>query len=181
MMNPDAEVRMRDDDGGPEVGNSPRPRARAGLALALVLPLLAACSTGGEEVESGLTAERFTEVVESLREAERSLPDGDSAAALFAERRDEILARYEVTEEQLRAYVRARSRDVEGLRELWDTLSARLRYVPGQDAPPEDTLPGDAPVDTPAVDTLGSDTIPGDDARGDALRPDTLEGGLRVR
>jgi hypothetical protein len=181
MMNPDAEMRMRDDDGGPRVGAGPRPRGRARLALALALPLLAACSTGGEEVEGGLTAERFTEVVESLREAERSLPDGDSAAALFAERRDEILARYEVTEEQLRAYVRARARDAEGLRELWDTLSERLRYVPGQDSLSEDTLPVDAPGDTLAADSLDSDTIPGDSAPGDSLRADTLEGGLRVR
>lgn len=118
----------------------------------------------------------FVEIVRSLREAERAIPESDSALALFEARRAEILAEHGVSEEDLQAFLRSRRDDVEALQETWDTISERLRYVPGADTLPSDTLPADTlPSDTLATDSVPGDTMPTDPASSGTVRPRAVE------
>ena len=126
-------------------------RRRAPLPLILLLAASASC--GGEEasgepvepVEAAepvdLTSEEFVEVMVELRETERALADEDSAQQRFTERKAEILERYRTNEEELQAFVRASSRDLQGVAEIWEEISARLRRPSVSDSVSPDSTP----------------------------------------
>lgn len=103
-----------------------------GLAM-LVVPGLA-CGQGESTAAPGLTVETFAEVVIALREAERGLAESDSAGTIFAERKAQILARYDTSEEELRTFLVDHGADLETLRQAWDSISERLKHVPAADS-----------------------------------------------
>lgn len=106
-------------------------------------PLLAGCGEGGtDSAEDGLTAAEFVEIVTALREAEREVALEDSARALFAERKAEILERRDVTEAELRAFVVALGQDPARLEQVWDTIAERLKYLPEEREPVQREIQG---------------------------------------
>lgn len=94
----------------------------------LAVLLLTACR-GGDTTASAsvLTDDDFIEVMVELREAERAVEAADSAAELFATRKAGILEQHGTTEDEIRAYVQAASRDLRALDETWNEISERLR------------------------------------------------------
>lgn len=111
-----------------------RGERRLGLACGAVVlsALLAGCGVdrptrAGETI----TPEAFVEAYVELRRAAREV---DSAA--WESRKREILEARGLTEEALEAFVEARGADVVFLRQLWDTVQARLERadsIPGGD------------------------------------------------
>jgi hypothetical protein len=97
--------------------------------------------------DGGLTKAQFVDVIVALREAEREIIQevaGDSAHIEFAQRKDEILERHGVSEEDLRQFV-ARHRDRPALvTDAWDQIAQRLgvrtedimESLPGMEALP---------------------------------------------
>jgi hypothetical protein len=94
-----------------------------------------ACDDRGSTAEPGLTAEDFVAIVVALREAQREVVLEDSAMALFAERKAEILSRHGTTEEELRAFLQEQGKDPDALRQSWDSIAERLKHVPPEDSP----------------------------------------------
>lgn len=147
-------------------GAGPVAPARALIALLAVAMLGAGCmqETGStDDAREELTSEEFVAIVTALREAERDVAQEDSAAALFAERKAEILARHERSEAELRAFLVNHGEDVPALQEVWDTIAQRLKYAPGEIGEPEEpgepAAPGEpgeraAPEAAPAKDVL---------------------------
>lgn len=103
--------------------------AAALLGSAAVLGT-AACGEPSTSETEALAPPAFIEVVVELREAERELAAADSAAERFAERKDEILSRHEVTEEDLRRFLVRHEQDLALLQEVWDSINQRLKHVP---------------------------------------------------
>ena len=106
-----------------------------GLALCIVLLPAAGCS-GESRAErgQGLTRERFIELIVELREAERSVAGEDSALALFAVRKAEILERHGTSEAEVRTFVEASARDLRTLSSTWEEIADRLRQPPTEDS-----------------------------------------------
>lgn len=104
-----------------------------GLTLSTVPAL--ACDEGKTTAETGLMAEDFVAIVVALREAEREVTNEDSAIALFAERKAQILSRHGTTEEELRAFLLGHGDDPDALRQSWDGIAERLKHVPPEDGP----------------------------------------------
>lgn len=122
-------------------GRGGRTYRRWGVVALLAFTALAAgCRQAPDpaaEAEVAVTEEEFIEMVVALREAERAVAGEDSAAAEFAERKAEIFARHGVTESDLRRFIARRGGNVDALRELWDTISDRLKHVPEGSEDPE--------------------------------------------
>ncbi|HEX2081833.1 MAG TPA: hypothetical protein VHG08_29275 [Longimicrobium sp.] len=126
---------------------------RTAFISAIVLSL-AAC--GGDDEPAGvISREKFVRA----NVAVRSL--GDDAPA---ERRAEVLRRHGVTERQMKAWVRAQSRDPETLARAWEEIAFKLDSIgglpPGGVRPPSagGTLPPSAggtppPPPPPSVQT----------------------------
>lgn len=109
-----------------------RPPILGVLALLCVLTPVAACGVSGSESgQAVLTRSEFIDVMVALRstrldlEGLRELPDSVRESR-FVERRDSILRERDITEEELYAFV-ARHPDLEYQKEVWDTISERLR------------------------------------------------------
>lgn len=119
---------------------SPEPRVRVRRRLGLLgLPcvllaagLLGGCRASDATAEAEVTRSEFVEIVTALRQAERAVAQEESAESLYAERKSEILARYDVTESNLRAFVERLQEDPAELQAVWDTISQRLKHVPGE-------------------------------------------------
>jgi hypothetical protein len=79
--------------------------------------------------DGGLNKAQFVDVIVALREAEREIIQevtSDSAHIEFAQRKDEILRRHGVSEEDLHQFV-ARHRDRPALvTDAWDQIAQRL-------------------------------------------------------
>lgn len=93
------------------------------LTIATLLLLLAVAACGDSPATTEVSDERFIEVVVQLRRAAMETmgsPDG------FEARRDAVLRDAGVTEEQLRAYVETRGRDLDRMAEIWETINTRL-------------------------------------------------------
>lgn len=86
--------------------------------------------------ETGLTSEEFVEVIVELREAERAVLEEDSAQEMFVRRKTEILERHGTSEEEIRAFVAAASRDLPRLEAVWEEISSRLRRAGGPETVP---------------------------------------------
>lgn len=91
-------------------------------ALVVVLGfVVAACAGDGSTV--GLSDERFIETMVELRRAAITVgPD----TVQFEQRRQAILKEQGVTEDELRTYVEANSRDLYHMAAVWDSISTRL-------------------------------------------------------
>jgi hypothetical protein len=90
---------------------------------AVMVVVLAFAGCGGGDAGTGITDERFVEVVVQLRRAaQQSHLDPEA----FAARREQILQEAGVTEEELRAYIDAHGRDLDHMAAIWDTINARL-------------------------------------------------------
>jgi hypothetical protein len=93
------------------------------IALLLLLPLLLAGGCRSDAGATGISDERFIDVVVQLRRAAHETRDEPAA---YAARRDAILREAGVTEEQLRAYVDVRGRDIDHMAQIWDSINTRL-------------------------------------------------------
>jgi hypothetical protein len=94
-----------------------------GMTRYLLLLLLLALSGCGRTDATGLSDERFIEVVVALRTAAddtRGDPSGYEA------RRTVILREAGVSEDELRAYVGRHSRDLHHMAEIWEAINERL-------------------------------------------------------
>lgn len=107
--------------------------SRCGILVLAIGALMSGCgdSDATAAAEEGVTAGEFVEIVTALREAEREVVRKDSAEALYAERKAEILGRHDATEADLRAFLERHGEDPAKLQEVWDTISQRLKHVPG--------------------------------------------------
>jgi hypothetical protein len=104
-----------------------RPR-RALLALGAALLLPVGCGDDdATATAAALTSEEFIEVIVELREAEREALETDSAAEVFARRKAEILERHRTSEDEIRAFAEAATRDLQGFTTTWEEISNRLR------------------------------------------------------
>lgn len=113
----------------------------AGLALvgACAALLAGGCANEPTTEEVGaLTPDAFVDVIVALREAERAAVAEDSAHLVFQARKEEILAEHDVTEEDVRDFVRLHEGDFALMDRLWDTIAQRLKYVPEADDPTPD-------------------------------------------
>lgn len=99
------------------------------VLVGLLLAVLSGCDREAGPEDAGLGVERFTDVVVELRQAERDLVASDSPEGAFDRRKSEILAEHDVTEEELREFLRSRT-DPAVLERLWDTVNVRLRGAP---------------------------------------------------
>jgi hypothetical protein len=95
---------------------------RAGVAIVLLAGtcVLGACR---REPPAPLPQEQFVEVMVALRRAALE----STAQADFETRKEAILRRARVTEEQLRAYARYGPRDGRALSDAYDSIAARLQ------------------------------------------------------
>jgi predicted outer membrane protein len=122
-------------------GHRPERRHAAALTVAgLLLLALGGCQRADRD-GTGLSTDRFADVVVAIREAELAAQYSDSAAAEFERRKAEILAEHDVTDAELRDYL-ARHDDVESLVEIWDTLNQRLKHVPPRHDPSLNEIDG---------------------------------------
>lgn len=122
----------------PPAGGGARPGRRTGR-LAALLAVLATLGCGRGEAtgaDTGLTSQEFVEVIVELREAERAVMEEDSAQEMFVRRKAEILERHGTSEEEIRAFVAAASRDLPRLEGVWEEISGRLRRAGEPDAVP---------------------------------------------
>ena len=104
-----------------------RPRPTL-VALGAALLLTIGCGDDDATASAvALTSEEFIEVIVELREAEREALETDSAAEVFARRKSEILAQHQTSEEELRAFAEAATRDLQGFAAIWEDISNRLR------------------------------------------------------
>lgn len=112
---------------------SARLSCRFGILVLSIAALGSGCgqSDATAAAEEGVTTGEFVEIVTALREAEREVVRKDSAEALYAERKAEILGRHDATEADLRAFLERHGEDPVKLQEVWDTISQRLKHVPG--------------------------------------------------
>lgn len=109
---------------------------RAILSVGLMVGVLAlpACRgessppTAAEDHGAPMTPDRFVEIVSAIRTAERETAEEDSAAALFEERRREILDRYGADAAMLEEFIRHHAEDTELLRTVWDQINERLKH-----------------------------------------------------
>jgi hypothetical protein len=85
-----------------------------------LLVSLAGCERASEP--AGLPQSRFIDVMVELRKAARGVQD----TAVFAARRQQVLADAGVTEEQLRAYLTTHIRDLDHLAAVWESINVRL-------------------------------------------------------
>jgi hypothetical protein len=92
-------------------------RAMVGVLVLVVV----ACAGDGSTV--GLSDERFIETMVELR---RAAITAGSDTAQFEQRRQAILNEQGVTEDELRTYVEANSRDLYHMAAVWDSISTRL-------------------------------------------------------
>jgi hypothetical protein len=115
-------------DANPSPSRSGR-RRRWVVGALLPLVLVGCDALAPTSRDGGLTKAQFVDVIVALREAEREIIQdvtSDSAHVAFAERRDEILQRHGVSEEDLRQFV-ARHRDRPALvTDAWDQIAQRL-------------------------------------------------------
>lgn len=101
-----------------------RLRTLALACVVLVTPLAVAC---GDQAESTLVSRaRFVDAyvdlrVTALRREDETLTDSARAA---------VLARHDVTEDQLLEFATAHGGDLEFMRDLWNEVEARLDSVP---------------------------------------------------
>jgi hypothetical protein len=111
--------------------SSPRPGAAPAWLLAILVLTAIACGEPGRGIVEGeITATEFIEVIVALRQAESELDRDappDSAAAAFARRRDEILARHGVTEAAVREFVARTHHRPDLVASIWDSINSRLR------------------------------------------------------
>ena len=153
-----------------------RPSWRLTRAVAILGLLLApACASDPADT---LDEQTFIDVIVELREADRevradSLPE-DSAVAAFEARRDSILDHYGVTPDQLRRFAERGVADLERMTEIWDTISQRLKHVPGR--PAADSVAAADSVDAPDAPPTRQPRVRPTDAppRPTSGRPDTL-------
>lgn len=130
------------------------------VVLSLVASLLIGCGGGGEAAAppDSLAPEAFIEIMVELREAEREVGTGDSAAASFARRRSAILERHSATEADIREFVAVHHGDFDVMSRVWEKINQRLKR-PRHPAP-DSTLDGGAdaapPADSPAGDSPSS-------------------------
>jgi len=97
-------------------------------AMVVVLGfVVAACAGDGSTV--GLSDERFIEAMVELR---RAAMTAGSDTVQFEQRRQAILNEQGVTEDELRRYVEANSRDLYHMAAVWDSISTRLAAPEGQ-------------------------------------------------
>ena len=89
------------------------------LLLGLAL-LLSGC---GEDSAFGASDERFVQTMVELR---RAALEAGTDTAEFMRLRSAVLEDQGVTEEELRAYVRARGGDPDHMAEVWDSVVSRL-------------------------------------------------------
>lgn len=94
------------------------------IMLALALGM-SACNADDEAF--GAEDEQFVETMVELRRA--AVTAGTDTARFEALRRSALEARG-VTEEELRAYVRARAGDLDHMASVWDSVAARLSLEP---------------------------------------------------
>jgi hypothetical protein len=88
-------------------------------ALLAVLTAASACGGEGRQGERTLSRDRFIETNVALRQIERSAENADSLRGV-------TLAEHGVTEEQMRAFVSARSDRPAELAEIWGEIHQRL-------------------------------------------------------
>jgi hypothetical protein len=156
-------------------------RARLWLAAALFPMAMVGCEALGPTArDGGVTRAAFIEVIVALREAERELvldESSDSAHIEFAHRKEDILQRHGVSEDDLRQFV-TRHRDRPAvMTEVWDQIAQRLGVrtedimegMPSMEALPDmGDLPGRG--DPPRVDeATRMDGLPREEV---PLRPD---------
>jgi hypothetical protein len=155
--------------------------ARLWLAAALFPMVIVGCDALDPTARDGaVTRAGFIEVIVALREAERELvrdESSDSAHIEFAQRKEDILQRHGVSEDDLRQFV-TRHRDRPSvMTEVWDQIAQRLGVrtedimegMPSMEALPDmGDLPGrgDPPrvEEAPRMDGPPQEDVP--------LRPD---------
>jgi hypothetical protein len=96
-----------------------------GLLSVLLVTVAAVCGCARDTDTTGLPQRRFIEVIVELR---RAAQDGETAQ--FAARKQQILEKAGVTEEQLRAYVKTHERDLEHMAAVWESINVRLTQPP---------------------------------------------------
>ncbi|MGI9181266.1 MAG: hypothetical protein ACR2H9_12310 [Longimicrobiaceae bacterium] len=115
-----------------------RCRLRRLMLVLLALLPLAACDRAGAPARRTVAAERFIEVNVALRQIDAEAPEADSARAA-------VLAEHGVTEEQMLAFVRARSDRPQELAQIWAEIQQRLEIaadtVQDEGIEEPDTLP----------------------------------------
>jgi hypothetical protein len=89
------------------------------LLILLVLATVSGCGRDPERGYATIPRERFIETNVALRQIDRAAPEADSLRA-------EVLAEHGVTEEDLRAFVIARSERPGELAAVWDEIRQRL-------------------------------------------------------
>jgi hypothetical protein len=92
------------------------------FVLALACAGAAACDRSASRPDGGITDEQFVDAVVELRRAGAEV----KSAAEFAPRKAEILRRHRVTEKELQDFARTRSRDLDAMSVVWDSVEARL-------------------------------------------------------
>ena len=163
--------------------NPSTPRhARAAARLPVLLPpvltsllasLLIGCGGGGEAASppDSLDPEEFIEIMVELREAEREVGTGDSAAVWFARRRSEILARHSATETDLRQFVAVHHGDFDVMSRVWETINQRLKQPRPRHADPDSIRDGGTDAALPADSPAGESPSPGASGAGTDVAP----------
>lgn len=131
---------------------------RSAVFLLLASAAILACGRDVDAPEPErrtISPETFGQVVADLAAA-RIETQPDTAA--FADRREVILDRHDVTREELWAFVRARGEDDDVLMRVYARIGARLDTLFGERTPDRFPQPPDTVLGTP--DGVG-DTLPG--------------------
>lgn len=86
----------------------------------------------------------FVDVVVAIRKAEQEARYEDSAAVVFDRLKAGILEERDVTEEEIREFVRIHSGDFDVMSEVWDSITQRLKYEPRERDPSTEGPPIDS-------------------------------------
>jgi hypothetical protein len=90
------------------------------IVLAVGTILLLGCS---DDPASGLSDERFIDVVVELRQAAAAYPDDPDA---YVARKDEILSEAGVDEAVIREYVEVHGGDLQHMARIWTAINERM-------------------------------------------------------
>jgi hypothetical protein len=124
----------------------------------LLFLALSACGRQATEAERALPPERFIEVNVALREIPRDHEQADSIRAM-------VLGEHDVSEEELRRFVLARSAEPAELAAVWDEIHRRLIERRADEEPID-------PERLELDDEAGG--LPEDDADAEQVRPGML-------
>jgi hypothetical protein len=119
-------TRMKTNRGSPSPfnGNSVRPNHLFFVLLATLSVFACSPSAPGEPENDAISRELFITAYVELRVAAQQAPDQE----LTLRTRDRVLARVEVSENELLEFVEVHGRDVQFMRRLWEEVDSVLQY-----------------------------------------------------